>query len=108
MFFSVSISNSGPVNGREVIQVYFAAKNPDIIRPVQELKGFEKVELDVGEPRTVPFDLILKDSLSYFDEYENKWSLKADDYKVLVGLSSEDIELRETFTAQKDKLCTGL
>ncbi|KAH3679130.1 hypothetical protein WICPIJ_008738 [Wickerhamomyces pijperi] len=105
---SLQLKNIGQRQGMEVVQVYFAAKNPDIIRPVKELKGFEKVDLQPGETRDVVLDLILKDSLSYFDEYENMWSLKADEYDVLVGSSSDDIELRETFSITNSKLWKGL
>lgn len=105
---SVKITNIGDIKGKEVAQIYFSKKEHDVIRPVKELKGFEKVELEVGESKTVTTELSIKDSLSYFDEYENKWALRTGEYEVLVGPSSDDIELRESFSIKKEKLWIGL
>ncbi|KAH3672671.1 hypothetical protein WICMUC_004189 [Wickerhamomyces mucosus] len=105
---NVEITNIGSFKGKEVVQFYFSKIDSDIIRPIKELKGFNKVELDVNESKIVDINLDLKDSLSFFDEYQEKWSLQSGDYEVSVGSSSDDIELREIFNIKEGKFWLGL
>lgn len=106
---SVDVANIGDdYAGSEVVQVYIASTESKICRPVKELKGFDKVHLQLGEKRIVKLNLVLKDSISFFDEYENKWCAEAGKYKVLVGTSSDDIELIGDFTVEKTTFWNGL
>lgn len=105
---SVDLKNTGDVAGKEVVQVYIGKTESDVIRPVKELKEFEKVALQPGESKTVSFELSLKDSVSFFDEYEEKWSVVPGEYTVQVGPSSDDVELIEKFDIKKGFLWTGL
>ena len=106
---SVNLKNTGALEGKEVVQVYISkTQSEDIIRPVKELKEFEKVSLKSGEEQTVKFELSLKDSVSFFDEWENKWSVQSGEYSVQVGFSSDDIELTEVFNVEKAFFWTGL
>ncbi|CEP22987.1 BGL1 [Cyberlindnera jadinii] len=106
---SVNLKNTGALEGKEVVQVYISkTQSEDIIRPVKELKEFEKVSLKSGEEQTVKFELSLKDSVSFFDEWENKWSVQSGEYSVQVGFSSDDIELTEAFNVEKAFFWTGL
>ncbi|RLV89940.1 putative beta-glucosidase I [Spathaspora sp. JA1] len=95
---SVQIANTGKVDGAEVVQVYIGKEDSDVIRPVKELKGFEKVYLKAGTKNTVVIQLSLKDSVSFWDEYQDKWSVQTGEYQVLVGNSSDNIPLRTSFT----------
>ncbi|ODV64611.1 hypothetical protein HYPBUDRAFT_154337 [Hyphopichia burtonii NRRL Y-1933] len=105
---SVDVKNIGDITGSEVVQVYIGAQEPSIIRPVKELKGFEKVELKSNKLTTVKFDLSLKDSTSFWDEYQEQWSSEAGKYDVFVAKSSDDIELIERFDIKESKLWVGL
>lgn len=106
---SVDAANIGDdYAGSEVVQVYIASTESKIGRPVKELKGFDKVYLQPGEKKTVKLNLVLKDSISFFDEYENKWCAEAGKYKVMVGTSSDDIELIGDFTVEKTTFWNGL
>ncbi|OBA22930.1 beta-glucosidase precursor [Metschnikowia bicuspidata var. bicuspidata NRRL YB-4993] len=105
---TVSVENTGGIDGSETVQLYVAPVEPDVDRPLKELKGFEKVFLKAGEKRSVEFNLSLKDSVSYFDEYLAKWHLETGDYEVQVGSSSDDIEVRAGFKVCKEKMWTGL
>jgi beta-glucosidase len=89
---SFDITNSGKRAGAEVAQVYVADTGTSVTRPPKELKGFEKVSLKPGETRrvTVPLDTR---SFAYFDANREVWQAPADTYKILVGKSSEQIEL---------------
>lgn len=105
---SIKVKNTGAVDGAEVVQVYISSKQTTVTRPVKELKEFAKVFLKAGEEKTVDFKLSLKDAASYFDEYEDKWSLEAGDYEVLVGKSSDDIEEIAPFKVATSKLWLGI
>lgn len=106
---SVNISNIGDkFSGAEVVQVYIAAKNSSIGRPKKELKGFTKVFLQPGETKKAKIDIVLKDSISYFDEYRNKWCAEAGFYTILVGVSSNKILLTQDFEKKGTEFWTGL
>lgn len=90
---SVRVTNTGECKGKEVVQCYvLPPKSLDVIRPVKELKGFEKVELEVGESKTVEFTLD-KRSFAYFNTTINDWYVPSGDYEIVVGKSSRDIQL---------------
>lgn len=105
---TVKIKNVGKVRGKQVIQIYISKSDSDIIRPVKELKGFEKIELEVDEERDVTIELSLKDSVSYFNEWHGKWCVLPGEYLVQVGSSSDDIELVEKFSVVEGFMWTGL
>lgn len=90
---TVDVENVGQVAGSETVQVYVAPQNSTIIRPVKELKGFEKVYLKPGEKVTVHLDMAMSDPISFFDEYQKAWCAEKGDYQVQVGTSSDDIKL---------------
>jgi beta-glucosidase len=87
---SVTVTNTGDVEGEEVVQLYIRDIAADIARPVKELKGFEKVKLAKGQSRTVSFRLTPKD-LSYWN---NEKQFKADPgfFRVFVGGNSRDVK----------------
>ncbi len=87
---SVTVTNTGDVEGEEVVQLYIHDIAADIARPVKELKGFEKIKLAKGERRTVTFKLTDKE-LAYWN---NKPEFKADPgrFEVFVGGNSRDVK----------------
>ncbi|CUM48753.1 uncharacterized protein AC631_00343 [Debaryomyces fabryi] len=104
----VNVKNTGKVDGSEVVQVYISKDESDVIRPVKELKGFEKVNLKAGATSTVSLKLSLKDSISFFDEYQDEWSVEKGAYTVHVGNSSRDIASTSSFKIEKDFLWSGM
>ncbi len=90
------IKNTGKVAGAEVAQVYVHEKNPHLMRPEKELKGFRKVFLQPGETRTVSVPLGLR-ALAYYDPAQAGWVAQADDYQIQIGSSSRDIRLKDHF-----------
>lgn len=104
---SLSIKNTGKVSGAEIVQLYISPKDSSIPRPVKELKGFEKVFLKQGESERVSFNLSLKDSISFWDEYKSKWCAECGIYRILLGKSSNKIELLEEFNVSKSKYWLG-
>ena len=87
---SVSVTNSGKVADQEVVQFYVGDDKASVIRPVKELKAFEKVALQPGETKQVSFTLS-DDDLKYFDETKHEWVAERGSFTVYVGSSSADI-----------------
>lgn len=94
----VDVTNVGDRAGKEVIQVYVHDHFASVDRPVKELAEFEKVHLEAGETKTVEFTLDT-DALAFYDVYEEDWVAEAGRYTLLVGRSSRDIRLLESFEA---------
>ncbi len=87
---SVTVQNTGMMAGTEVVQLYVGENNPSVIRPVKELKGFQRVTLVPGEKKTVVFELKASD-LAFWDETTHAWKTNAGDYTISLGTSSADI-----------------
>ncbi|MFB3389408.1 glycoside hydrolase family 3 N-terminal domain-containing protein [Flavobacterium sp. LAR06] len=92
---SFQLSNIGKVAGEEVVQLYLKDKFGSVVRPVLELKDFQKVKLNAGESKTIEFT-IDKEKLSF---YNNKleWVAEPGDFEVMIGASSADIKLKSDF-----------
>jgi beta-glucosidase len=84
---SVTITNSGDRAGEEVVQLYLHDPVSTLVRPVKELKGFQKIALKPGAAKTVSFTLTDKELGVYNRNYE--WIVEPGEFKVMVGGSSE-------------------
>ncbi|MEG0942577.1 MAG: glycoside hydrolase family 3 C-terminal domain-containing protein [Angelakisella sp.] len=91
---SVDVTNTGSRSGREVVQLYVADLESTTIRPVRELKGFDKVELAAGETKTVTFTLN-KRSFAYYETAIHDWYVESGDFALQIGRSSRDIVLEK-------------
>ena len=89
---SFDVTNSGKRAGAEVAQIYIGDSSSAVPRPSKELKGFVKVNLEPGETKhlIVPLDTR---SFAYYDTNSATWRAAAGTYKILIGKSSEEIEL---------------
>jgi beta-glucosidase len=94
---SVKVKNTGNMKGKEIIQVYVRDIESTLIRPVKELKGFEKVELAPGEEKTVVISLDKRAFACYNTEIGD-WHVEGGEFEILVGSSSADIVLRKKIT----------
>jgi len=92
---SFEITNTGSMAGMETAQLYVSPVNPSIDRPVQELKGFKKVNLASGETQRVTLKLDKK-SFAYFDPRIHNWHIDQGVYEIWVGSSSRSIHLNST------------
>ena len=90
---TVTVKNTGSRPGKTVVQLY-AGRNEagSVIRPVRELKGFEKIFLNPGEEKDVSFTLD-KRSFAYWNEALHDWHAETGWYSVEIGHSSRDIAL---------------
>lgn len=92
---TVTITNSGKVAGEEVVQLYLRDKVGSVVRPIIELKDFQKIKLEAGETKTLKF-IIDNQKLSF---YNQKLEFKSEpgEFDLMIGSSSADIRLKETF-----------
>lgn len=88
----LTVTNTGAVAGAAVPQIYVHDQTPHVDRPMQELKGFQKVFLQPGESRQVRMKLD-KWSFSYYDVGIHDWKAWAGTYTLRIGPSSRDIRL---------------
>ncbi len=87
---TLTITNTGTRDGREVAQVYVGVPGSAAVRPVRELKGFASVEVAAGASREVTI-VIPPEDLAYFDSASAVWTVESGDYTVTVGASSRDL-----------------
>ncbi|MBO5357380.1 MAG: beta-glucosidase BglX [Clostridia bacterium] len=83
---SAKIKNTGKYKAKEAVQLYIRDVKGSCVRPVKELKGFEKIELDVGEERTVSFE-INEEMLKYWNK-ELKFVAEKGEFEVFIGKDS--------------------
>jgi beta-glucosidase len=92
---SVDITNTGKYQGEEVVQLYLRDKFASSVRPVKELKDFQKIKLNIGETKTIRF-IIDRQKLSFYNQ-KFQWVTEDGDFDLMIGSSSEDIRLIDTF-----------
>ncbi|HEY4842999.1 MAG TPA: glycoside hydrolase family 3 C-terminal domain-containing protein [Terriglobales bacterium] len=96
---SFDVSNTGNRAGAEVAEVYVGEPHPAVPRPVKELKGFAKVQLNPGETRHVSVNLDRR-AFAYYNVKNHDWTVDAGDFSVYVGSSSARVELTSKITRQ--------
>ena len=97
---SVDVENVGKVAGKEVVQLYVAPKKAKMIRPVRELKGFEKVELAVGEKKTVTFELE-KRAFAYWDVDAHDWMVEKAGFGIEICKNAHEVILADEVTVKE-------
>jgi beta-glucosidase len=96
---SFDLKNTGHREGAEIAQVYVGDAHASVPRPVKELKGFARIELKPGESKHVSIALDRR-TFSFYDVKKKDWSAEPGQFGILVGGSSDKIELQGTFTLQ--------
>lgn len=102
---TVTVSNTGVMDGKEIIELYVKENTPKVSRPVKELKSFKKVLVKAGESVCVTFTLDRR-CFAYWDDEIHDWRVDSGKFTVLVGGSSDncplaaeiDIKAREYFS----------
>ena len=87
---SVTVTNTGSCEGTEVVQLYIRDMVGSIARPVQELKGFERISLKPGESRHVTFT-INADLLKFYNK-DLQYVCEPGDFEVMIGPNSRDVQ----------------
>lgn len=94
---SFDVKNTGHREGAEVAELYVGDPHASVPRPVKELKGFAKVDLKPGESKRVTLKLDHR-SFSYYDVAKKDWTAEPGPFTILIGSSSDKIQLKDTFT----------
>jgi beta-glucosidase len=94
------VTNTGKKAGADVAQVYVSEDHPGIARPIQELKGFARVQLDPGQTRHVSVRLDAR-SFAWYDVAAKAWHVDAGTFTVHISRSSADPKLNGTITLPK-------
>ena len=97
---SFDVKNIGRLPGAEIAQLYVGDTHSSIPRPVKELKGFAKVRLKPGETKRVSLTLDRR-AFSYYDVNKKDWSAEPGDFAILIGSSSDKVELKGLFTLSR-------
>jgi beta-glucosidase len=94
------ITNTGKRPGAEVAQIYVQDMKASVPRPVKELKGFQKVQLQLGETKiiTVPLD---RSAFAFYDDKQGAWVVEGGEFKILAGASAADIRQMSAFTLEQ-------
>ena len=87
---TVTVTNTGRRAGAEIVQLYVRDLLGSITRPVKELKGFQRVELALGEARGVTFALTAADLAFY--TAQGRWEAEPGAFTLLVGGNSRDVK----------------
>jgi beta-glucosidase len=91
----MKLTNTGKYAGAEVVQLYIKDIVGSVVRPILELKDFQKVNLAPGETQTLHFK-IDKEKLSFFNQ-KLEWTTEPGAFELMIGSSSADIRLRANF-----------
>jgi beta-glucosidase len=94
---SFDVKNTGHREAAEVAELYVGDSHASVPRPVKELKAFAKVNLKPGETRRVTLGLDRR-TFSFYDVQKKDWNAEPGDFAILVGGSSDNLQLRGKFT----------
>lgn len=93
----VTVTNTGSRAGKALVQLYVAPQHVEIIRPVRELKGFEKVELQSGESREVSIELDRR-AFAHWNITAHDWRCERGRYDIQICENAHSVLLSETVT----------
>ena len=100
---SVDVTNTGDIEGKEIVQLYVRDLTGAARRPLRELKGYEKVSLKPSETKTVNFVLDYR-SFAWYHTGIKDWYAASGDYEILIGASSRDLRLSGNVRLTTQKL----
>nr|AFX98011.1 beta-glucosidase [uncultured microorganism] len=98
---SVTVTNTGAVAGKEVVELYVSAPAGGLEKPARELRGFAKTrELKPGESQVVNIE-VTNYEIASFNEAASAWEAPAGAYKICFGASVDDIRATATYQLKK-------
>jgi beta-glucosidase len=99
---TVTVTNTGNVAGKEVVELYLSAPRGKLDKPAEELKGFAKTALlQPGKSETISITLSPED-LASFDSNSSSWVAASGKYTIKIGASSSDLKGTASFNLPKD------
>ena len=97
IILTVDVKNIGNVAGEEVVQLYIRDLVASVIRPIIELKGFQKLLIKAGHSKTVSF--VIDKQVLQFYTINKKWEVEPGEFHLFVGGSSAT-ELKQKITVE--------
>ena len=95
---SVTVKNTCSRTGTDVIQLYLHDVAASVVRPVKQLKGYQKVTLEPGEEKEVSFEI--REEMLRFYTADGSWDSEPGSFEVMIGESSET-ENKKVFVLKK-------
>ncbi|MFC7029635.1 glycoside hydrolase family 3 C-terminal domain-containing protein [Nonomuraea rubra] len=95
----VTVTNTGPRAGVEVVQFYTHQQRSRVKQPLRRLRGFEKVRLEPGESRTVGLRLPVAD-LAFWDVTRGRFVVERAPHRLMAGRSATDLRLSACFEVE--------
>ncbi|KUJ56089.1 beta-glucosidase BglX [Chryseobacterium aquaticum] len=89
---SVNVTNSGNYDGEEVVQLYIRDLFGKVVRPVKELKGFQKVFIKKGETKAINFTLSPENLKFYDDQLNYDW--EGGEFDIMIGTDSQNVQTK--------------
>ena len=99
---NVKVKNTGNRAGKTVVQLYVEAPETEVVRPIRELRGFEKIFLEAGEEKTVTFTLDER-AFAYWNTLIHDWYAEEGTYKVMIGENADQMCAGEEITVHPTK-----
>ena len=99
---SVKVKNTGKCAGKTVVQLYVGVPETEVVRPVRELRGFEKIFLEAGEEKTVTF-ILGERAFAYWNTLIHDWYAEEGTYKVMIGENADQMCVGEEITVHPTK-----
>lgn len=90
-----SVTNTGSMDGDEVVQVYVGFQNSKVDRPVKQLRGFQRVSIKAGETVDVTISTPVE-KLKWYNPVYRRWELEEMEYPIYVGSSADNDDLKVT------------
>ena len=87
---SVDVTNTGELDGKEVVQLYVSKADSEVERAAKELKGFDKTMIAAGDTEKVTIEVPVRE-LAYYDMENKKWTVEPGTYTLKLGNSSRNI-----------------
>ncbi|HEX2629930.1 MAG TPA: beta-glucosidase BglX [Chitinophagaceae bacterium] len=87
---SITVTNTGKYDGEEVVQLYIRDMVAAVIRPVKELKGFQKIKLKAGESKQVKFTITVNDLKFYNDALQ--YIAEPGEFRLFIGTNSKEVK----------------
>ena len=98
---SITVTNTGKVAGKEVVELYVTAPEAGLAKPARELKAFAKTrELKPGESQTLKM-VVDNYGIASFNDANSAWEAPAGTYKVCFGANVEDIRATADYKLKK-------
>lgn len=95
----MDVTNASSRSGEEVVQLYVSYPQVVVERPLVALAAFKRIALEPGETQSVTLEVPAR-SLAYYDSDARRWTLEPGEHRVLVGPSSRDLPLMQSFTVR--------